>query len=165
MKKTSQFKPSDLVAHRDTMLLIDEIDISGDDWIECLVHHNENSPFADQQGNTPSWLSLEYMCQTIAALEGSQRLAKNKEIAIGFVLGTKCLQTQMPYFHRNQTIRVRVDEEMKNQTSLGVYACKILGLNREVLARARIKAIMPKDPNSIIHHLSSINKGECLEFK
>ncbi len=147
----ARYRPSDVIAHRGPMLLIDEIAGVGEDWLECLVHHRQPGLFADTAGNTPSWVGLEYMCQAIAALEGTQRLAKKLPIALGFVLGTRCLQTQIPYFRHGQTIHVRVDEEMKNQTSLGVYTGKILGANAELLANARIKAVMPEDPAAVIY--------------
>jgi len=151
------YKPAELITHRPPMLLIDHIDQWGNDWLECLVDHLPGCSFADNAGKIPTWLCLEYMCQAIAALEGIQRLAKAKPIAMGFVMGCKRLEVNTPHFYLHQRIRVRVEEEMKNQTSLGVYSCQITDFdeqsenNKAVLAHATIKAIMPENPESLLN--------------
>lgn len=144
------YTPADLITHRPPMLLIDHIDQWGSDWLECLIDHQPGCSFANNENQIPSWLSLEYMCQAIAALEGTQRLARGKNIAMGFVMGSKRLEASVPYFNVGQRLRVRVEEEMKNQTSLGVYACKIMDDDNNILAKARIKAIMPENPESLL---------------
>lgn len=148
--------PDQLITHRGTMSLLDSIDDWGPDWIECSVLHRPDCSFSNADGSVPSWVGLEYMCQAVAALEGTQRLAKNIRISMGFVIGTKRLDAKVAFFSQNQRVSIRIDEEMKNTTSLGVYACKICDDTNTVLVEARIKAVMPEDPTPIL----SLKKGK-----
>ncbi len=148
--KAKTYLPDELIPHRQCMSLIDSIDSWGPDWLACSVYHKPGCAFSDENGSVPSWIGLEYMCQAIAALEGTQRLANNKAISLGFVMGTKKLNAKVALFERNQHVKIRVEEEMKNTTSLGVYSCKILNSENALLVEALIKAIMPEDPKTLL---------------
>ncbi|MFL0798861.1 MAG: hypothetical protein K6L80_00310 [Agarilytica sp.] len=151
MTKGTSHTPDMLMKQSGGMLLIDEISQFGETNLEAIVYHHPKCPFSNAQGKIPTWVGLEYMCQTILALEGVQRIEEKRPISIGFFLGTKRYQVAKPYFDVGEKVVIHVDEYMKNEADLGVHSCTIHGVNGEELASAIIKGAMPKDPFAIIN--------------
>lgn len=144
-----QYSPQDLVLHRGDMLLIDRIDQHGDGWLECSVLHEEPGAFADSAGRVPAWVGLEYMCQAIAAMEGIKRLEQQEPILISFIIGSKRVNSEVSHFYRYQALSVRVECEIRDTTSLGVFSCRIMDNNKLIMS-AVIKGVMPEEADYIL---------------
>lgn len=131
------------------MILLDTIIDHGDDWLEAYVSHSKHCLFADHLGRIPTWVGLEYICQAVAALEGIGRLRNGAAIIPGAVMGAKSLLTSQPYFLTQQAVRVRIQEEIRGETTLAVYSGIIADDDGQALVTSTVKVIMPEDPTII----------------
>lgn len=78
---------TELLPHREPMLLLDEIREVGEEHIVCAYTVSEDSPFVVQSRLEPVGL-LETLAQAMAAFVGHQgRLAGGDTIPMGFVVG------------------------------------------------------------------------------
>lgn len=145
-----KYSPDMLMKQNKQMLLIDEVVDVADNWIKTQIHHRPGCTFANENGIIPAWIGLEYMCQTVLAQVGYQRLETNKPIKIGFVLGTKKFSCSVASFKIGQPIFIEAEEYMANTSDLGVHNCRIIDPSGNELASAMIKGAMPDDPLAII---------------
>lgn len=145
------YTPNEVLSHCPPMVLLDEILGWGEDWIEALVTHDKPSVFTNSDGKIPSWVSLEYICQVVAAFAGIRRLNQQEPVTIGFVMGTRKMDLAIPYFLPKQAIKLRVEEQMKSQNQIGVYGCTIHTLDGTLITSTILKAVMPEDPDSVIN--------------
>ncbi len=87
------------------MVLIDRAVSYRDDFIHCQVEINDNSPFCEN-GTVPSYIGLEYMAQTIAVWNGIMSRHQDIEPKIGFLVGTRRLDLNLPYFKVGEVLNV-----------------------------------------------------------
>jgi len=67
---SESYTPEQVLPHRAPMVMLKEIIECGEDSITCSFTHKAHDIFTDEEGRRPAWVGLEYMCQSIAALEG-----------------------------------------------------------------------------------------------
>jgi len=139
---------SELLAHRGEMILLDHIESWSENHLEASVLHRDITPFSDQDGNTPAWVGIEYMAQTIGALAGVRALENNRPVKIGFLLGTRKYQSQVAKFLRNEKVIIRVDLIFFGENNLAAFDC-IISSNR-ILAEAQIKVIQPDNTEDVL---------------
>ncbi len=143
---------AELLPHTGEMILIDEVLDWGDDFLEARVQQDRPHWYNDAAGNTPAWVGLEYMAQTIGALAGIKSLLEKKPVRIGFLLGTRKYQAHVPYFKKNTPITIRVEHLYLGENNLALFDCTIRDEN-ETLAHAQIKAIQPDKIEDVITDL------------
>ncbi|WP_417782185.1 hypothetical protein [Terasakiella pusilla] len=133
---------NDLIAHEAPMILIDRVIDHTEEWIETEVFITEDTPFL-KGGQVPSYVVIEYMAQSIAALSGLKAHAKQEEIKIGFLLGTRKLSLQRDHFAIGDVIRVEA-KSLYDDGSMGSLDClaKIAG---DVIAEARLNVYQPNE--------------------
>lgn len=137
-----------LVHHRGDMLFLDRVVQYSDTSIECEANTSRQSAFAKSEKGIPAWLGLEYMCQTIAALEGIRRLQKNEPILLSFVMGSRKITSEKSYLPLAEIIRIRAVNEVRDDTGVGVYGCEVR-LDDERIIHGVIKGYMPKSTQAI----------------
>lgn len=91
--------------HKKPMILIDHVVSFGDDFIQTNVSINKSSVFFDGKG-VPSYIALEYMAQSIAAWSGLKASSMNEPPKIGFLLGTRKLVLNVPFFKENEKLDI-----------------------------------------------------------
>jgi predicted hotdog family 3-hydroxylacyl-ACP dehydratase len=130
------------------MLLLDEIDDYGDDWLRASVLIREGALFLEAEG-VPSWVGIEWMAQAACAFAGIDRLRSGLSPRIGLLLGTRRYEANVPYFTLGQRLKVTTHLILRDADDLGVFDCHIREGARD-LARAQVKACQPEDISRFI---------------
>lgn len=135
-----------LIAHRPPMILISRMVTHNDTQAVCEVDISESSPFFQKNINgVASYIGIEYMAQTIAALAGAKALEQDKSVDIGFLLGSRKYQTEQTSFNCGTTYQVSVEELYKEDSGLSVFECKICD-QEQIIATAKVNAFQPENP-------------------
>lgn len=105
-----------LLPHAHPMILIDRVVAYREGYIQTALTIHQNSLFIEN-GEVPSYISLEYMAQTVGVWNGLFSRQNNKEPNIGFLLGTRQLTLEIPSFKLRDCLDIYgetkyVDEEM-----------------------------------------------------
>ena len=141
---------SALIAHRDPMILIDSLVSFDDNSANCQVQITVGSAFYDQaRGGVPSYIGSEYMAQAIAAYAGAHDLGCQREVKIGFLLGSRKIRCHQPLFHLGDTLDVLVEKLIQDESGLSVFECKIMH-QQQCLVEAKINVFQPADPMKFI---------------
>ncbi|MCZ6618692.1 MAG: 3-hydroxylacyl-ACP dehydratase [Gammaproteobacteria bacterium] len=104
----------ELLPHAHPMILIDTISEPDPGSLSSTVRISEDCPFYQAPGGVPSYVGIEYIAQTVAALAGLKARRAGREVALGFLLGTRRLQATVPYFVLGSELSIRVDPEFES---------------------------------------------------
>jgi len=148
MNGTQVYLPEQVLPHRAPMLLLKEVLSCSDSAIQCKFMHVPEDAFTDAHGRRPAWVGIEYMCQAIAALEGTLRLRENETIKPSFVIGSKRVSVKEPYLLPNQEFLVNVETQMRDDAMFGAYSTEVL-LDGRCIMSAIIKGVMIENPEEI----------------
>ncbi|WP_462159896.1 hotdog family protein [Pseudoalteromonas sp. GB56] len=141
---------STLIAHRDPMVLIDSMIAFDENTAQCRVTITEQSAFYDtQREGVPSYIGSEYMAQAIAAYAGVHDLDSQRDIKIGFLLGSRKIRCYQPLFHNTWELDVFVEKLIQDESGLSVFECKILH-QEACVVEAKINVFQPADPMKFI---------------
>lgn len=143
-----RYAARDLLPHRDTLLLLDELDGYGADWICMRRRVRATEPSATQDG-VPAWAGIEYMAQTAAAWGGIERLQRGLPVNIGFLLGTRRYQANVDFFPMDAELRIYARLVMRDEHQLAAFECEIEH-NGVRLAWADIKAYRPENVDQFL---------------
>ena len=131
-----------LLPHRPPMILIDAVERfdAAERSLTATVTITPKSPFFES-GGVPSWVAIEYMAQTVAALTGrfdrlSDPQAKPRP---GFLLGTRRLSLDLDRFECGRTYRISAKEEYSDDAA-AAFDCGISDENGKAVATAMINA-------------------------
>lgn len=147
-----------ILPHKKPMILIDRIleyDIEKL-LLNSKVDISENSMFFDKTLNgVPSWIGLEYMAQSIAALSGIMEYEKSAgEPVMGFVLGTRKYENFIDFYRLNQTYKVEA-EELFNNMELCCFSCIIKDGHNNICASAELNLFRPQNPQEFLENLKN----------
>lgn len=131
------------IIHRGTMLLLDRVLEANDDFAVSEVLIKSVSPFWREGRGVPAYVGLEYMAQTIAALDGGRRLKTGEEPSIGFLLGTRRYQSKVGYFVEGQRLQVRAKIAFSDG-GMAAFDC-IIGSGGEELVSASLNVYRPEN--------------------
>ncbi len=137
----------ELLPHRPPMVLIDAVE-SFDAETKRLVARvtiGEGQLFFDGQG-VPSWVAIEYMAQTAAALVGyhDKHFAPDEPIRPGLLLGTRRLELKLERFEPGKTYRI-IAENAFSDSDAASFACTIVDDSGATVATANLNAYRPPD--------------------
>lgn len=131
----------DLIPHREPMILLDELVDWGDNFAECLVKHETNNGYWDDDNRIPAYVGIEYMAQTIAVYTGILSTLAEQPIRIAYLLGTRKFDTNQCFMEANKPVHVRVEELFRNEDNIAVFDCLIHGDNLRM--KAQLKGVQP----------------------
>jgi predicted hotdog family 3-hydroxylacyl-ACP dehydratase len=121
--------------------------------VRAITHINAASPFFDADLDAvPAHIGLEYMAQTVAAWGGANARAGGGSVKLGFLLGTRRYQPQVPAFPRGAELVIEAREVMRDDSGLGVYQCTIHGQG-ELWVEARLNVFQPDTPPTELRKL------------
>jgi predicted hotdog family 3-hydroxylacyl-ACP dehydratase len=135
------------VPHRGAMSLLSRLVTIDAEQALAEVDITPTSMFVQGQG-VPAWVGIEYMAQTIAAWAGARSRAAGGEPAIGFLLGSRRYQAEVPVFATGQTLRIHARCELIGDSGLGQFACRIHDPAHRLLAEAMVSVFEPPMPPS-----------------
>ena len=139
----ARFTVAELVCHKPPMLLIHDVLSIEEKSINVKIDLSKPSLFHSEEGTVPSFVGLEYIAQSTAALVGYHRKRQGLEVKKGFLLGTRVYESKVAYFDASEILSVKINEVITDDM-IGVYQGEILSKER-VIASAQIKAVMPED--------------------
>lgn len=117
---------------------------AGEDSVVAFVDVGMASPFCEQAlGGVPSCVALEYMAQTMALLVGLRDRRRGQKPRIGFVLGSRKLETKIPCFRDGERYRIAVTCTYEDE-SFGSFDCTITDGRGETVATAMMTAFQPE---------------------
>ena len=134
----------ELLPHRPPMVLLDGFkEPSGSGEVEAHVDVTAASPFYEAElGGVPACVALEYMAQTMALCVGLYRRGKGLDPKLGFVLGSRRLETRIPAFRDGERYRVRATCTYQDE-EFGSFDCDIRDSADAVVASGRLTAFQP----------------------
>jgi predicted hotdog family 3-hydroxylacyl-ACP dehydratase len=130
------------------MLLLDEL-LHGDaERTVARVVIRPSQLFADEHG-VPGWVGIEFMAQAIAAWSGVRGHREGKAPRIGFLVGARRYECDLPVFAHGSELIVTARAEMIGEDSLSLFECDITIAGRSV-ARAHISVFQPADAQAFL---------------
>ena len=148
-----EFPPvASLIPQGPGMVLLDRMVAMGEDWGECEVTIRPDSLFC-AGGAVPAHVGIEYMAQTLGALEGLWRVRAGKPVQVGLLLGARSYRSEVGRFEVGWTLRVRASQLLKAADGVSAFACEITHGGRR-LAHAEIKAYQPDDIEPYLNDLA-----------
>jgi predicted hotdog family 3-hydroxylacyl-ACP dehydratase len=143
---------TDLIPHRDGMLLIDELVDDGFEVVKAGVTVRPDHLFLQPEG-LPAWVGVELMAQTVAAWAGLRRLERGEQIQLGFLLGTRKYECEVPFFPIGARLIMSAQQELVSEQGLAVFICTI-ELDGRVIARASVNAFQPPNVQEFFDSLA-----------
>ena len=140
----------ELVPHSGAMVLLDRV-LSADAENLCAeVTIHAGSVFYDApSAGVGSWVGIEYMAQAIAAHAGYLARLAGAPVKIGFLLGARRYEAQLPLFVDGSVLQVHVQQALQGENGLGAYECRI-EMAGAVLAQATITVFQPEDAKQFL---------------
>jgi len=127
------------------VLLTDYAEPTSEDAVEAFVDVGPDAPFFDPSlGGVPACVALEYMAQAMALLVGLRRRRHGQSPKIGFVLGSRKLETRLACFRAGERYRVTAACTYEDE-SFGSFDCEIADSRGTAVATATMTAFQPQD--------------------
>ena len=146
----NQYAIADVLAHRPPMILVDQLLDYLAKGGRCRVTITPQSAFYDTDSKgVASYIGSEYMAQTIAAYAGALALDNDKQVKIGFLLGTRKYETFTPLFDLGDELEITVVELIQEESGLSVFDC-IIKRAEQVVAQAKINVFQPDEPEQFL---------------
>ena len=112
--------------------------------VVAFVDVGKAAPFYEQAlGGVPACVALEYMAQTRALLVGLRDRRRGQKPRIGFVLGSRKLETKIPCFCDGERYRILAMCTYEDE-SFGSFDCTITDGRGETVATATMTAFQPE---------------------
>ena len=136
-----------LLPQRPPMVLIDAVESFDAEAkrLTARVTIGEKQLFFDGQG-VPSWVAIEYMAQTAAALVGcyDRHVTPGRAARPGLLLGTRRLDLKLARFEAGRTYRI-VAENAFSDSDAASFICRIEDDTGATVATANLNAYRPPD--------------------
>lgn len=140
----SSWKIEDLVPHKASMSLLDEVLDANDISARAAVRIAEDSLLFDASlGGVPASTGIEYMAQAIAMFAGAQARRAGSVPAVGFLLGTRRFVAHVPVFALGALLEICVEQELRDD-QMAAFNCRILE-GGDILVEARLSVFQPND--------------------
>lgn len=112
--------------------------------VVAFVDVGKAAPFYEQAlGGVPACVALEYMAQTMALLVGLRDRRRGQKPRIGFVLGSRKMETKIPCFCDGERYRILATCTYEDE-SFGSFDCTITDGRGETVATATMTAFQPE---------------------
>ena len=114
-----------------------------EDAVAAFVDVTASSPFYERAlGGVPACVTLEYMAQTMALLVGLRDRRRGVSPRVGFVLGSRKLETTIPLYREGARYRITATCTYEDE-SFGSFDCVIADRNGLEVAKATMTAFQP----------------------
>ena len=128
--------------HRGTMLLLTAIIGRSADTFTASVSITPAAAFYVPGSGVPAYAGLEYMAQTIAAGDGSQRLDNYLLPEVGFLLGSRRYHAVQDYFKDGDCLIIRV-KNVFTAEGMAAFDCTI-HVDDRLCAEATLNVYRPQ---------------------
>ena len=134
----------EVIPHRGTMRLIDELTAEGADSLSAAVTIAADHPFHVKGHGVPTYVALEMMAQTICAKDGLDQLRAGKPPSIGFLLGCQRFHTYREWLATGERVTAHVTCKL-DAGEMGSFDCTLHDSADTLLARGSISVFRPRD--------------------
>ncbi len=149
----------ELVPHAHPMILIDSISEPEPGGLSSLVRISEDCPFYEASQGVPSYVGIEYVAQTVAALAGLKAKRAGEDVKIGFLLGTRRLQATQPYFTLGSELTISVSPEFES-TELAKFWGEVRDSSGNVIVSTAVTVYSGATVNNSDNNSDAPNDGE-----
>ncbi|WP_432722094.1 3-hydroxy-fatty acyl-ACP dehydratase [Jeongeupia wiesaeckerbachi] len=132
---------ADYLPHSGRMVLLDRVVSTAPNTLTAATTIRADSPFCDGVA-VGGWVGVEYMAQTIAALAGFEARQRGESVKVGFLVGTRRYDCELPAFRVGQTLSVTVLREFQADNGVAVMDC-IIAIDGAPVAHAQLSAYQP----------------------
>jgi predicted hotdog family 3-hydroxylacyl-ACP dehydratase len=134
-----------LIPIRPPMLLLADVLETSESGAKARVEITQHSMFADQAGNVPNYVGVEYMAQTIATFAGNISRTANESPKPGFLVAVDDYDAKEDIFENGKSYTVSVEMTFQAE-ALGVFTCRITrDADGRIMAEGQLKAFQPDD--------------------
>lgn len=144
----SLYQIEDVVPHRGSLLLLDELLRWDDDGIEAALVVPAEGMFVEP-GGMPAWVGIEYMAQAIAAWAGCRARRDGHPPRLGFLLGSRRYSSTHAQFPCGTRLVVHARRELMGDNGLGLFACRI-DVGGETWVEANVSVFEPLDAQAYL---------------
>lgn len=137
----------ELVPHDPPMVLLDSLSHVDEEGLKACVTIRPDIPFYEARG-VPSYVGIEYIAQAISAFSGYQSKQRGRPVQIGFLLGTRKLELERPWFTPGQLLDVEA-KPVYNDGQMAVFDGTVTCAG-DVIVRARVNVYQPDQPEKLI---------------
>ena len=138
-------RPADLIRHRGSAALLDEICREDGGSLEARLTVRPGTAYSDRAGNLPAWAGPELMAQAISALSGLRSLREHdRPAAIGLLLGVRSYRSAVEEFRSGEVLDVEVIESSVDEDGMAVFDGSIRR-SGEVIASGVLTVFQPAD--------------------
>lgn len=117
----------------ENMEIITEVDVSTKDLF-----------YDDDLGGVPSWVSFEYMAQSISALSGIFGKTQSEKPKVGFIMSITNFKTHRGVFKDGEVVRLKVRQTMRMDMAVTFDGAAYVG--DEEVATAVLNTVEVPDP-------------------
>ena len=121
---------SDFLHHQPPMILLDDLLDAGEDYAIAKVKVSREMLFATDAG-LPTWTAIEIMAQTISLYSGLKWVKKGMSPKMGFLLGTKKIHFDIPYFALGTELLISVKKKYRHK-SIWYFDCELKYLDSKI---------------------------------
>lgn len=116
---------AELLPHTGDMIWIDKV-LAWDEESAIAELTVRGDPLFGDGDTVPAWTGIEYMAQAIALYAGIQAKRAGEPIRLGFLLGTRRFESNVPVFRTGSILTVHAEKVMQDE-HLSVFDCRITG--------------------------------------
>lgn len=137
-------------------------------WVDRLIEANADQALVEcdvpaggrmvRDGAMPAWAGVELMAQAVAVWAGARARREGRPVRLGFLLGTRCYESQCDGFPSGSTLLVSARREIVSDEGLGMFDCRIQR-GDELLAQARVAVFEPNDPTLFLDGVDEHAQG------
>jgi predicted hotdog family 3-hydroxylacyl-ACP dehydratase len=145
----SKYDLTKIIPQRAPMIFlsdVEEFDYENQSLVARVDVSETDLLFDKNMGGIPSWASLEFMAQSVAAFVGLGDLHNNPDAspAVGFVLGSRKLSVLKPVYLVGHSYFIHVKSMFCDQ-NIASFDCKIVDEDNNVVAAGALNAFRPDD--------------------
>lgn len=139
-----------LVPHDGAMVLLERVLSVDKDNLCAELTIGPDTLFCDGAG-VGSWVGIEYMAQAIAAHAGYKAHLRGDPVKVGFLLGARRYQCNVPAFTLGSVLHVRIQHAMQGDNGLAAFECSIDDASTGApLAHATVTVFEPDNVNEFL---------------
>jgi predicted hotdog family 3-hydroxylacyl-ACP dehydratase len=134
---------AELLPHAGNMILIDEVLAFSAEHIDTRLQVRPNGLFSLPDGSLPAAVAIELMAQSVAAFAGCHARQAGRDVALGFLLGTRKFTCNVDRFPAGAGLYINARQSLQGENGMGVFECRLQG--PQILAEARLNVFQPHD--------------------
>ncbi len=139
---------TDLLPHRATMLLVDALLDDSQEHVRVETTVRRDGLYLADEG-LPGWVGIELMAQTVACWAGMRRLERHQNVQLGFLLGTRKYDCQLPFFPIGARLEIHAHLEFVSEQGLAVFVCSIFH-EGQVVATGNLNVFQPDNVDEFL---------------